>query len=149
MSYSNRFKKTKNQRVAFSLLELLVVILILGILASLVVPNFIKTGEKARRDLVCVQMNSIGQGLKMFKLDNGSYPDTEEGLPALASNPDSEKYPNYSGSGYLEKQPKDSWQNNFEYLKNEDSFELISFGSDRKEGGSGDAEDIFFTKCKK
>lgn len=150
MHYSDRTKKSKlYNRGAFSLLELLVVILILGILASLVVPRLIEKGGQAQRDLVCVQMNSIGQGLKMFKLDNGAYPDTEEGLSALISNPDSDKYPNYSGSGYLETNPQDSWKNSFQYLKNEDSFELISFGADRKEGGSGDGEDIFYSKCKK
>ena len=149
MRYSNRFKKTKDQRGAFSLLELLVVILILGILASLVVPNLIEKGGEAQRNIVCVQMNSVGQGLKMFKLDNGSYPDTEEGLSALISNPDSEKYPNYANSAYLESQPQDSWKNSIQYLKNETGFELISFGADRKEGGSGDGEDIFYTKCKK
>ncbi|SFV57194.1 General secretion pathway protein G [hydrothermal vent metagenome] len=140
---------TKRQRSAFSLLELLVVILILGVLAAFVAPNLIGKGEEARRDLVCVQMNSISQALKMFKLDNGMYPDTEEGLSALTSNPDSDKYPNYGRKPYLENAPKDSWQNPFAYLKTDTGYELISFGADRKEGGVDDAEDIFYSKCKK
>jgi len=77
---------------AFSLLELLVVILILGLLAAFVVPNLIGAGEKAKRDLVCSQMSSIEQALKMFKLDNGMYPETEEGLEMVEmSNVDLEK----------------------------------------------------------
>ncbi len=148
---SLRPKTTKNRcfRKGFSLLELLVVILILGILAAFVAPNLIGKGEEAKRDLVCVQMSSTGQALDMFKLDNGVYPETEEGLQALSSNPDAEKYPNYSNSPYMKTLPKDSWQNPFGYLKNENGFDLISFGADRKEGGSGDAEDIFFSKCHK
>jgi len=134
---------------AFSLLELLVVILILGILAAFVAPNLIGAGEKAKRDLVCSQMSSVSQALKMFKLDNGTYPDTEEGLQALLNNPDTEKYPNYSPQPYLEKLPKDSWHQPFTYLKTEGGFDLISFGADRKEGGEGEGADIYFSRCQK
>jgi general secretion pathway protein G len=141
--------KKKRLRKGFSLLELLVVILILGILAAFVAPNLIGKGEQAKQDLVCVQMSSIGEALDMFKLDNGVYPETEEGMQALVGNPDPGKYPNYPNSPYMKSIPKDSWQNPFAYLKNENGFELISFGADRKEGGSGDAEDIFFSKCNK
>ncbi len=149
MSFSSTANKSIVTQRGFSLLELLVVILILGILAAFVAPNLIGKGEEAKRDLVCVQMNSAGQALDMFKLDNGVYPETEEGLQALAGNPDPEKYPNYSGASYMKSVPKDSWQNPFGYLKNEGGFDLISFGADRKEGGNGDAEDIFFSKCNK
>ncbi len=139
----------KRLKKAFSLLELLVVILILGILAAFVAPNLIGTGEKAKRDLVCSQMSTIEQTLDMFKLDNGFYPDTEEGLQALITNPDSEKYPNYRNSPYIKKIPKDSWQNPIAYLKDENDFELISFASDRKEGGTENGADIFFSQCSK
>lgn len=134
---------------AFSLLELLVVILILGILAAFVAPNLIGAGEKAKRDLVCTQMSSVAQALKMFKLDNGSYPETEEGLQALMKNPDPDKYPNYSTQPYLEKLPKDSWRNPFTYIKKGNAFDLISFGADRKEGGEGEAADIYYSKCQR
>ena len=134
---------------AFSLLELLVVILILGILAAFVAPNLIGAGEKAKRDLVCTQMSSVAQALKMFKLDNGTYPDTQEGLKALLQNPDSDKYPNYSSHPYLEQMPKDSWRTPFLYVKKGDKFDLISLGADRKEGGSGEDADIYYSKCHK
>ena len=138
-----------NNKKAFSLLELLVVILILGLLAGIVAPQVIKKGEEAKRDLACVEMKSIGNALKMFKLDNGGYPDTEEGLNALIKNPDSDKYPNYARNPYIENLPKDSWGTPFVYIKNDSKYELISFAGDRKEGGSGDDEDIFLSKCKK
>jgi general secretion pathway protein G len=134
-------------RRAFSLLELLVVIMILGILAAFVAPNLVGQGEKAKRDLVCSQMSTIEQALDMFKLANGVYPDTEEGLDALISNPSSDKYPNYPDVSFLKRLPKDSWQNSFSYLKNENGFEIISFGADRKEGGTQEAADIFYSKC--
>lgn len=149
MYHIDKTKKKNQKRAGFSLLELLVVILILGTLAAVVVPNLIGKGEQARRDIVCVQMNSLSESLKMFKLDNGMYPDTEEGIAALLSNPDSDKYPNYPNKPYLERKPKDSWHNSFAYLKTENGFELISFGADRKEGGTSDAKDIFFSGCKK
>ncbi|MBN2825376.1 MAG: type II secretion system major pseudopilin GspG [Campylobacterales bacterium] len=139
----------KNHKKAFSLLELLVVILILGLLAAFVAPRVIAQGERAQRDLVCTQMKTIGEALKTFKLDNGMFPDTEEGLAALVTNPDSDKYPNYLNNGYIERIPKDSWKTPITYIKNDDTYELISFGADRKEGGSGDGEDIFLSKCLK
>ncbi len=132
---------------AFSLLELLVVILILGLLAAFVVPNLIGAGEKAKRDLVCSQMSSIGQALKMFKLDNGIYPATEEGLEALLQNPDTDKYPNYSTNPYLEKLPKDSWKTPFVYVSEGSSFELISLGADRREGGEAESADLRYSQC--
>lgn len=139
----------ENLRKAFSLIELLVVILILGLLAAFIVPNIIGKSEQAKKDLVCVQMNSIANALKMFKLDNGVYPDTEDGLNTLITNPNPEKYPQYASNPYIEDLPKDSWQNNFIYTSTDGSFELISLGADRKEGGSNENEDIFLSRCKK
>lgn len=134
----------------FSLIELMIVIIILGLLASLVMPNIMGKGEEAKQKLVCVQMKNVGETLKMFKLDNGIYPTTEEGLEALAKNPDGDKYTNYSRTGYFEndKLPLDSWQNPFIYVATDDGFDLISLGADKKEGGEGDSADIHFSECK-
>lgn len=134
----------------FSLIELMIVIIILGLLASMVMPNIMGKGEEAKRKLVCIQMKNISETMKMFKLDNGVYPSTEEGLEALLKNPDPERYPNYARSGYFEGDnlPKDSWSNDFVYIGEGTSFDLISLGADRKEGGSDDAEDIRFSECK-
>jgi len=141
-------KQEKTVKKAFSLLELLVVILILGILAAAVVPQVVGAGDKAKVDLVCVNMKGAANALKMFKLDNGMYPETEEGFEALQSNPDSDKYPNYAGSAYLSKLPKDSWQNKMLYIKTGNEFDIISYGADRREGGTDEYADIKYSGCK-
>ena len=141
--FNNNYKK------AFSLIELLVVILILGLLVGLVAPKVIGQGAEAQRKLACTQMASIKQALKMFKLDNGSYPETDEGIEALVANPDADKYPNYSSSPYLEKVAKDSWGTPLIYIKDGSEFKLISFGTDKKEGGDDDGRDIIFPDCQK
>ena len=136
-------------RKAFSLIELMIVIIILGLLASMVMPNLIGKADDAKRKLVCIQMNSVHEALKMFKLDNGVYPSMEEGLAALSTNPNPEFYVNYASTGYIEanKIPKDSWGSPFVYLNKEGVIELISFGADRKEEGKGEAADIRFSEC--
>ena len=135
----------------FSLIELMIVIVILGLLAAMVMPSLTGKGEEAKRNLVCVQMKSIYNGsLDMFKINNSIYPSTEEGLEALVKNPDEEKYPNYSTSGYFKdsKMPKDSWGNQFIYINDEGLVELISLAADRKEGGDNESKDIKMSECK-
>jgi len=139
----------KTMRTAFSLIELLIVIVILGGLVAVVAPGLMDSADQAKRDTVCLKMNDIGKRLDMFKLDNGVYPDTEEGLQALLSNPDAEKYPNYRAKPYLKKLPKDSWKTPFVYIKKGDEFELVSFAADRKEGGEENNRDILYSKCNK
>ncbi len=141
----------RQSRKAFSLIELMIVIVILGLLAAMVMPSLTGKGEEAKRNLVCVQMKSIYNGaLDMFKINNSVYPTTEEGLEALVKNPDEEKYANYSTSGYFKdsKLPKDSWGNNFIYINDEGSIELISLGADKKEGGKDEGADIKMSGCK-
>lgn len=138
-------------RKAFSLIELMIVIVILGLLAAMVMPNLTGKGEEAKRNLTCVQMKSIYNGaLDMFKINNSMYPSTEEGLEALVKNPDEDKYSNYSSGGYFKdsKMPKDSWSNEFIYINDTGSIELISLGADKKEGGTGEARDIKMSECK-
>ncbi|WP_345969802.1 MULTISPECIES: type II secretion system major pseudopilin GspG [Sulfurimonas] len=136
-------------RRAFTLMELMIVIIILGLLAALVMPNLIGKSEEAKQKLVCVQMKGIKNALDMFRLDNGSYPDAEEGLEALAKNPDAEKYPNYSAGGYFQDGvlPKDPWKNRYIYVPGEEGINLISLGADRKEGGSAESKDITYAEC--
>jgi general secretion pathway protein G len=142
-------KKNMYCRSAFSLIELMIVIVILGLLASLAVPNIMGKSEEAKMKLVCVQMKNISETLKIFYMDNGVYPSTNEGLEALVKNPDQNKYPNYANSGYIAegKLPKDSWQNTFIYIQTDEGYDLISLGSDRKEGGEGSSADIHYSKC--
>ena len=141
----------KNLRRGFSLIELMIVIVILGLLAAMVMPSLTGKGEEAKRKLVCVQMKSIyNSSLDMFKIDNSIYPSTSEGLEALAENPDEEQYPSYSTSGYFKdgKIPKDSWGKKFIYINDEGSIELISLGADKKEGGKNESSDIRMSECK-
>jgi len=142
-------QKHKALREGFSLIELLIVIVILGGLVAVVAPGLMDSADQAKRDTVCLKMNDLGKRLDMFKLDNGAYPETEEGFAALLTNPDSDKYPNYRVKPYLKKLPKDSWKTPFVYLKTGDGFELISFAADRKEGGEESNKDILFSQCNK
>lgn len=139
----------KNFRRGFSLIELLIVIVILGGLVAVVAPGLMDSADQAKRDTVCLKMHDLEKRLDMFKLDNGVYPDTEEGFEALISNPDSDKYPNYRAKPYLKTIPKDSWKTPFVYIKKGEEIEIISFGADRKEGGEENAKDILFSTCKK
>ncbi len=142
-------KAQKTLRAGFSLIELLIVIVILGGLVAVVAPGLMNAAEQAKRDTVCLKMNDLKKRLDMFKLDNGNYPDTEEGFEALLSNPDSDKYPNYRAKPYLKKMPKDEWRTPFVYIQKSDDFELISFASDRKDGGENNNKDILFSGCNK
>jgi len=142
-------KQQKRLRSAFSLIELLIVIVILGGLVAVVAPGLMDSADQAKRDTVCLKMNDLKKRFDMFKLDNGTYPDTEEGMEALLHNPDADKYPNYRAKPYLQKMPKDSWKTPFVYIKKGDDVELISYGADRKEGGEGNGKDILFSQCNK
>ncbi len=130
-------------------MELMIVIIILGLLAALVMPSLIGKSEEAKQDLVCIQMKSIKNALDMFRLDNGGYPEQEHGLNALAKNPSSEDYPNYSPSGYFENGiiPKDPWKTSYIYILTEDGIDLISLGANRKEGGTKENKDITYANC--
>jgi general secretion pathway protein G len=142
-------QKNTPLRAGFSLIELLIVIVILGGLVAVVAPGLMDAADEAKRDTVCLKMNDLGKRLDMFKLDNGVYPDTEEGFEALLSNPDPDKYPNYRATPYLKKLPKDSWKTPFVYINKGSEFELISFAADRKEGGEDSNRDILFSECNK
>jgi len=144
-------KRTKKgMRNGFSLIELMVVIIILGLLASLIMPNIIGKGEQAKQKLTCVQMQQIAQSIELFKQDNGGYPTTEEGLAALVENPDAEKYTNFMPGGYLSQKepPADPWRHPYIYVSDEDGFEIISLGADGKEGGDEENRDIPLSSCK-
>ena len=127
-------KMKKNMKKAFTLMELMVVIIILGLLASFVLPSLTGKSEEAKKKIVCVQMKSIAQALKMYKIDNSTYPTTQDGLNILVKKK------------YFEdnKLPKDSWGNGYIYTADDEGFEIISFGPNKKEGGG---DDIYYSKC--
>ncbi len=132
----------------FTLIELMVVIVILGILAGLVLPRFMGRTEEAKRTKAKLQMENLEAALKLYKLDTGSYPSTEQGLEALVQKPTMGAIPkNWREGGYLEKStiPLDPWGRPYVYLspgiKNKD-FDLKSLGADGEEGGEGENQDI-------
>lgn len=129
----------------FTLIEIMVVVVILGILAGIVVPRLLDRPEEARRTKAAVQIKSLEEALGLFKLDNGFYPSTEQGLQALVSKPDSGRIPTkYRAGGYIKKVPKDPWENAYLYLApgGHGDFDLISYGPDGESGGEGDDADI-------
>lgn len=133
----------------FSLIEIMIVIIILGLLAGLVLPNLLGQSEEAKKKIVCIQMQSINDAFKNFKLQNGLYPSTEEGMQALIENPDPEKYKSYPDGGFLDGSvPVDPWKNPYIYINDDSDVEMISLGADGKEGGTKESADISFSSCK-
>lgn len=138
----------RGSQSGFSLIELMVVIVILGLLASVLVPKIMDRPDEARVTKAQMDIKVIGQALKLFKLDNGFYPTTEQGLMALVKKPDSTPEPRrYRAGGYLDGSsvPKDPWGMEYVYRSPGDSgrdFEIISFGADGEEGGDGVSADI-------
>lgn len=131
----------------FTLIELMVVIVILGILAGLIVPRIMGRPEEARRMKARVQIESIETALKLYKLDNGYYPTTEQGLQALVEPPAVGQLPRaWRERGYLEKGkvPKDPWDNEYVYLCPgiHGDFDLVSYGADGEPGGEDKDQDI-------
>lgn len=129
----------------FTLVEIMVVVVILGILASIVVPKLMGRPEQARRTQAGVQIKSISDALYLFKIDNGFYPSTEQGLKALMASPTTGKTPkNYRSGGYMDEIPTDPWGNHYAYLSPglDADFDLISYGADGQPGGDGDDADI-------
>jgi len=125
-------------RKGFTLIELMVVIVILGLLAALVAPKFLKRGEEAKITTTKVQMKNIEQALKLYKLHNSIYPTTEQGLKALVEKPETEPTPKNWKGPYMDEIPKDAWGNNFIYVSNGKHFTLISPGPDGEEGTEDD-----------
>ncbi len=131
----------------FTLIELLVVLVIIGILAGYIGPKIMGHPEEAKRTKATIQIQGIETALKMYKLDNGVYPSTEQGLQALVELPAAGTLPpKWRDGGYLEKNkvPLDPWKNEFIYLSpgiNGD-FDLSSYAIDGEAGGEGDGEDI-------
>jgi general secretion pathway protein G len=133
----------------FTLIELMVVIVILGILAGLIVPRIMGRPEEARRTKARIQIESIETALQLYKLDNGVYPTTEQGLQALVEAPTVGQLPRaWRDGGYLSKGtlPKDPWGNDYVYLSpgvnDEEGFDLMSYAADGEPGGDGNDADI-------
>jgi general secretion pathway protein G len=145
MESQRRPRGVLRDRAGFTLIEIMVVIVILGLLAALVVPKLIGRTEEAKKTQARVQIRNVQQALELFKLDNGFFPGTDQGLEALVRMPDAGRTPkNYRKGGYLDRVPKDPWGNAYVYVCPGDhgDYDISSYGADGTQGGEGEDGDI-------
>jgi len=140
-------QKLKYANRGFTLIELMVVIIILGILAMYVAPKIMSRPGEARQVKARLDIQNLENALKLYKLDNGIYPTTEQGLQALVEQPETGTVPKkWKSGGYLEKGkvPKDPWGNDFVYLSPglKSDFDIISYGLDGVPGGEEENKDV-------
>lgn len=131
------------RKEAFTLIELMIVVIIIAALAAMVVPRLGSRSEQAKVAVAEADIGSnIGLALKLYKLDNGRYPTTSQGLKGLLSKPTSSPVPTNWNGPYLERDPLDPWKNTYQYKSpgahNADSYDLYSFGTDGVEGTEDD-----------
>lgn len=133
------------RHAGFTLIEIMIVVVIIGMLSALVGPRLIGQSDEAKIKTTKIQISQLEQVLGLFQLDNGFFPTTEQGLAALVKAPTLPPEPmNYKQGGYMKKVPKDAWGREFIYIcpgQNGD-FDIISYGSDGAEGGEGNAKDL-------
>ncbi|CZF81924.1 MULTISPECIES: type II secretion system major pseudopilin GspG [Grimontia] len=135
----------QRRQQGFTLLEIMVVIVILGVLASLVVPNLLGNKDKADQQKAVTDISALEGALDMYRLDNSVYPTTDQGLDALVKKPSSSPEPrNYREGGYIKRLPQDPWGNEYQYLNpgEHGTVDIFTLGADGQEGGDGVNQDI-------
>jgi len=127
----------------FTLIELMVVLVIIGVLAALIVPNVLERADDARTMAAKTDVNNLVQALKLYKLDNQRYPSAEQGLLALVAKPTANPVPP-NWKPYLDKLPNDPWNNPYQYLNPgvKGEIDVLSFGADGQAGGEGKDADV-------
>lgn len=135
-----RQRAITDSQAGLTLIEMIVVLAIIALVAALIVPNVIGRPDEARVTVAKTDLRTISAALKMYRLDNGDYPTTEQGLAALSRKPTTEPLPrNWSGEGYLAQVPVDPWGRPYayQYPGSTGGFDLSSLGKDGKPGGEG------------
>jgi general secretion pathway protein G len=141
MKIQNTFRRSRG----FTLIEIMVVILIIGVLAALIVPKVMSRPDEARVTAAKQDIATITQALNLYKLDNQRYPTTEQGLAALVKKPVISPVPtNWKSEGYLDRIPKDPWGTPYQYLQPgvHGAIDVFSLGADKASGGEGNDADI-------
>jgi len=126
----------------FTLIELMIVVVILGLLATIIMPRILGRPEQARRMKAKIDIRNIESALALFKTDTGRFPTTSEGLEVLVSDPGIK---GYNSDGYLNKAPSDPWGSKYIYIApgiHSRDYDLESYGKDGEDGGTGDTADI-------
>jgi general secretion pathway protein G len=127
----------------FTLIEIMVVVFILGLLVTLVAPKVMGRTDEAKRTKAAADLRAVQQALNLYRLDNGGYPTTDQGLQALVNKPQSGTIPvRWNPEGYLEKVQADPWGHPYMYLSNGERYTLKSLGADGEEGGEGKYADL-------
>ncbi|MDO8908588.1 MAG: type II secretion system major pseudopilin GspG [Pseudohongiella sp.] len=137
--------KNHSRHKGFSLIEILVVLVIMGLLISIIAPNVLGRADEARVQKVFADFSAIETGLRMYRLDNFSYPSSEQGLRALVERPTLSPVPaNWKSGGYLESLPTDPWGNPYLYLSpgQQGAYDIFSYGADGVRGGEGQNADL-------
>ena len=141
MQAKTQLRKREN---GFTLLEIMVVLVILGLLAAVVAPNVLGTQDKGMVKKVHADLALLEQAIDMYKVDNFSFPTTDEGLEALVNKPAGKTLKNYTEGGYIKRLPADPWGNPYQYLSpgKHGKYDVFSLGADGQLGGEGQAQDI-------
>src|SRR5208282_5482058 len=138
-------KPRRKAQDGFTLIEIMVVIAIIGLLATLVVQSLRGATDKAKRTKAMADIAELKTALDRYYIDNGSYPTTDQGLTALVSSPSQGTQPqtaNYEEGGYIRRIPADPWGNPYVYQSDGSNYSLKSYGADGVEGGTGKNADI-------
>jgi general secretion pathway protein G len=138
--HSSSRRALRDDEAGLTLVEMIVVLAIIALVAALIVPNVIGRPDEARVTVANTDLRTISAALKMYRLDNGDYPTTQQGLAALSAKPTAPPLPrSWSSEGYLAQVPVDPWGNPYVYRSPAPSggFALLSHGKDGKEGGEG------------
>jgi len=132
-----------SKTLGFTLIEIMVVVVILGVLGALIVPNIVGRPDEARVTAARSDLQQIGNALDLYRMDNGHYPSTDQGLEALVDKPSGYPEPRrWNPDGYLKRVPEDPWGELYLYLNEGRQYDVYSLGADRKEGGEGVDADL-------
>jgi general secretion pathway protein G len=136
----------QSSKAAKIIVGIIIGVLLIGILAAVIMPKLMSSRvDDGKRKTVCLKMQDIKHRLDLFSLDNGTYPDTEEGLKALLENPNLKKYPNYRAKAYMKSLPNDPWGTPFIFINKGKDIDIISLGEDKEKETK---YNISFSNCK-